>query len=188
MSEVFYRKVGRRYPPVSQHDTGLLNALPVGSHLVVVAPGSLSVVFQVHPDSAPVLAALRACRDDLLQWMREASEPRPAKVLLTQQEREAWEAFRRSAGYDLLLVRPAAGKILDRLEKSLMVEVAKMNLVRDTEECGADFAAWVDQVARYQKTLADLLLVAKNKNLPVGTRLMRMIAELEETLNAIQDE
>lgn len=120
MPETFYRKCGRRYQPVAYYDRGLLDALPHGSHLVTVAPGSQSIVYQVHPDTAPLLAALRACRDDLLRFIAEIGEPRPAKVLMTPQEREAWEAFRQNTGHNLMLIRPSAVEILDRLERALL--------------------------------------------------------------------
>ncbi len=125
MPETLYRKAGRRYQPVAYYDEALRGALPFGHHLLTVSPGQQSIAYQVRPDTAPLLAALRACRNDLLRLITEASAPRPAKVLATQQELEAWEAFKRGAGYDLVLIHPSAAEILDRLEKALIALAAE---------------------------------------------------------------
>ena len=84
--EVLYQKVGRRYKPWGMiYD---LNGLPLGAHLVVVKPGSQSMLYNVEPDRAALLAAMREASEAMIDAMREASELQPQQVPITQEQRD----------------------------------------------------------------------------------------------------
>ena len=61
-------------------------------------------------------------------------------------------------------------------------ELTFVDLIRDHDEPSADFVALVDEVIRYRQLLAELLQIAADKQLSVGSRLMTLIAKLEAAL------
>lgn len=80
MQEIYYKKVGRRYVPVSIYDSNLSSAFPQGSHLVIV-DGSWTVYRRdVKPEHAPVLAVAHEVREAMLKAVQEASEMRVGPV------------------------------------------------------------------------------------------------------------
>lgn len=82
--EVLYQKVGRSYKPWGMiYD---LNGLPQGAHLVVVKPGSQSLLYNVEPHRAALLAAMREATEAMIDAMREASELQPRQVPITQEQ------------------------------------------------------------------------------------------------------
>lgn len=84
--EVLYQKVGRRYKPWGMiYD---LNGIPQGAHLVVVKPGSQSMLYNVDPDRAALLAAMREATEAMIDAMREASELKPQQAPITQEQRD----------------------------------------------------------------------------------------------------
>ncbi len=72
MTETFYRKRGRRYVPVAEYDDTFLSSLQLGNHLVQVKPGVRTVHFQIEPDNAAVLAAIKQCGDEAATALYEA--------------------------------------------------------------------------------------------------------------------
>jgi hypothetical protein len=83
MREVFYKKVGRKYVPVSEYDSTLLDALPKGAHLVLCYPGGRSTRYNIDPDFAPMIAAGRYAEEAVSKSLMASSEIRPA----------AWDKF-----------------------------------------------------------------------------------------------
>lgn len=84
--ETLYIKKGRRYKPWGTiYD---INGLPEGTHLVVVKPGSQSMLYNVEPDRAALLAAMREATEAMIGAMREASELQPQQVPITQEQRD----------------------------------------------------------------------------------------------------
>ena len=65
-----YKKVGRRYKPVAEHEEW--DSYPAGAHLVVCSPGSTMRRFNIDPDRAGLLAA--ADEIERLAAMLEAAE------------------------------------------------------------------------------------------------------------------
>ena len=90
MKETFYRKVGRRYEPVSEYDSNFCDAFPKGAHLVVTVPGGRSTRYNVDPNYAAMIAAGRVAEDAICAAMFKADEIQPPRRAMTEAERDAW--------------------------------------------------------------------------------------------------
>ena len=96
VKKVFYEKRGRRYYPVSEYDSDLMDGLPKGSHLISVYPGGKSTRYQVEPNYAAVIAATRVAEDAISRAISNATEIRRQQrhetgEPLTPGQRAAWE-------------------------------------------------------------------------------------------------
>jgi hypothetical protein len=95
MSEILYRKIGRRYVPVSvTHDPGWTP----GSHLVVVCREFRVTQHQIDPAFAEVEAAIIEAGKEMAMAIRDASRIRPDVAKWTEKQLKGWEAFRKVAG------------------------------------------------------------------------------------------
>ena len=70
-----YKKVGRRYRPVAEHEEW--DSYPEGAHLVICHPGSTMCRFSIDPDRAGLLAAAEPLRAETL---RAGDSPRRWKI------------------------------------------------------------------------------------------------------------
>lgn len=118
----FYRKEGRRYKPVLYSDAQLDRAFPEGTHLVVVKPGWESRIFNINPDAAPLLAALKLAEEDVMRVMLAATQARPDREPLNDRQMAAYERFKQAMGDDhLCLLRyPSLRDIYDTLVEKLL--------------------------------------------------------------------
>lgn len=91
MKQIFYKKQGRRYVPVSEYDNEYLDSFPKGDHLVSVYPGGSSRRFRVDPAFAPMIAAGRYAEDAMSNALIKASEMRPKSAPMTEEQRAAWD-------------------------------------------------------------------------------------------------
>ena len=90
MKTIFYKKVGRRYEPVSEYDNEYLHSFPKGDHLVSVYPSGGSRRYRIDPAFAPMIAAGRYAEDAICTAMSKADEVQPPRRALTEAERAAW--------------------------------------------------------------------------------------------------
>ena len=135
---IFYEKIGRRYRPVYEWDQGLIDAMPRGTHLVMVYPGGESRRYNIDPNYAALIAAGRVAEDAMSTAISKASEMRPQRAMTTEGQRLAWQALARAFGAELATLqinsaRDIAEAGLEALEKeaaSLMEHPA----VRDAYE------------------------------------------------------
>ena len=77
MNDTFYRKIGRKYIPVSYYNSEVMDAFPVGSHIVTVYRGGLCKRYCVDPALLPMMAAGKFATDGMIKAMsnrREQSE------------------------------------------------------------------------------------------------------------------
>ena len=100
MKKIFYEKVGRRYRPVHEYDSDLLNSLPKGSHLINVYPGGQSTRYNIDPNYAAMIAAGRVAEDAMSEAIRKASELRPQRTTITPGQKRAWENLAREFDTD----------------------------------------------------------------------------------------
>ena len=90
MKKIYYEKRGRRYYPVSEYDSDLLDGFTKGSHLVCVYPGGSSRRYNVEPNYAAMIAAGRVAEDAICAAMVKADEVKPSRKALTAEEHAAW--------------------------------------------------------------------------------------------------
>ena len=101
MKTVFYKKVGRRYEPVSEYDSDLCSAMPKGAHLIVSYPGGQSTRYNIDPAYAPMIAAGRLAEDAVSSALTKASELRPSrKKSLTKEQQRLYNQFLDSLDYE----------------------------------------------------------------------------------------
>lgn len=138
MKKIYYEKRGRRYYPVNEYDSTLLDSFPCGYHLVSVYPGGSSRRFNVEPNYAAMIAAGRVAEDAMSEAIRKASEMRPQKTLLTEGQRRAWKKLAREFGDDLAsLTIPSARDIAEIGTQAMIKESAELMAhpaVRDAYE------------------------------------------------------
>jgi hypothetical protein len=101
MKKIFYEKVGRRYKPVREYDTELLDAFPKGTHLVMCYPGGQSRRFNIDPDYAAMIAAGRVAQDAICRAISKASELRPPSNPITIGQKKAWDKLALEFGDEL---------------------------------------------------------------------------------------
>lgn len=101
MKKVYYEKIGRRYHPVAEYDSDLLDSFPRGAHLVMCYPGGSSRRFNVEPNHAALIAASRVAEDAMSDAIRKASEMRPQRTPITPGQKKAWEKLAKEFGNDL---------------------------------------------------------------------------------------
>ena len=93
MKTVFYKKVGRKYEPVSEYDNEYLDSFPKGDHLVSVYPGGGSRRYRIDPAFAPMIAAGRYAEDAISHNIQKATELRPHNTKMNDEEMTRWRAF-----------------------------------------------------------------------------------------------
>ena len=94
MKKIFYEKVGRRYKPVLEYDTELLDSFPRGDHLVSVYPGGKSTRYHINASYAPMIAAGRVAEDAISRAIHDASEAKPKERPISEEQRKAWETMK----------------------------------------------------------------------------------------------
>lgn len=131
MKKIFYEKVGRKYIPVQEYDSQLLDALPKGAHLVCVYPGGQSTRYNVDPAYAPLIAASRAAEDALAQALVRAGEMRlqvrERERNLTEAQRAAWENLIKVFGEGARQLEwPSAREVAEEGMKALREEAESL--------------------------------------------------------------
>lgn len=136
--EVFYRKVGGRYKPVSEYDHNLLDSFPKGDHLVMCYPGGSSRRFNIKPALAPMIAAGRFAEDAISSAVIKASEMRPHQKPITEKQKKAWENLSKAFGTERYYIEiPSAREIAEAGTNAMITEAEKLMehpMVRDAYE------------------------------------------------------
>ena len=108
MKKVYYEKVGHKYVPVSMADTDF-TAFPKGSHLVVCAPKNYTMHrYNVDPAFAPMIAAGLYVRPAIEDALHTASEKRPARKPITEEQLTAWQKLAEAFGDELCTLQGAS--------------------------------------------------------------------------------
>lgn len=125
--EVYYKKVGRRYVPVSYYNSEVMDAVPLGAHLIVKRSGVTSRRDQVDPAFAPMIAAGFYAEDAISSTIVKASEARPSKISITQEEADAWENLKKVMGNDVCYIQyPSAADATRAGVKAMQAEAEKL--------------------------------------------------------------
>ena len=129
MVGTYYKKVGRKYVPVSYYDSNLMDALPEGSHLTVVKTGGTVRRCKIDDALAPMIAAGIYAENAMCNVLLKASDLRPAtKKQLTPEQAEAWLNFVTVMGGDIHSVEiPSVAECI-RAGVNAMVEEANRRM------------------------------------------------------------
>lgn len=124
---IFYRKVGRKYEPVSEYDSEYLDSFPKGTHLVMVYPGGQSRRFNIDPNYAAMIAAGRVAEDAISTAIAKAQDLRPKTTPITEEQQALWKALAKSFNDDdYPLIRPAARDAAEAGLKAMQEEAEKL--------------------------------------------------------------
>ena len=127
VKKIFYEKVGRRYKPVSEYDSELMDGFPKGAHLVMSYPGGRSTRYNINPNYAALIAASRVAEDVISEAVRKASEIRPHQTPITPEQKKAWDNLTKAFDSDRYYVElPSAREIAEAGVKALQLEADKL--------------------------------------------------------------
>jgi hypothetical protein len=127
MKKIFYEKVGRRYKPVSEYDSALMDAMPKGTHIIMSYPGGKSTRYNIEPNYAAMIAAGRVAEDAISTAIQKASEMRPHNKPVTEKQQKAWKALAKAFGDDRYYVEiPSAREIAEAGIKAMMTEAEQL--------------------------------------------------------------
>jgi hypothetical protein len=101
MKTIYYKKVGRRYVPVSEYDSEYLDSFSKGTHIVMCYPGGQSRRYNIDPNYAAMIAAGRVAEDAICKAISKASELRPKQSPITPGQKKAWEKLAKEFGNEL---------------------------------------------------------------------------------------
>lgn len=98
--EILYRKVGRKYEPVSQYWRDCGNEMRVGTFLLTYAhaDGGGSYQYDVAPDTAGFVAAAMIAKKGMEAAISEASKMRPANGKYSKKQMAIIEKFKVDMG------------------------------------------------------------------------------------------
>lgn len=127
MKKVYYIKEGRRYKPVAEYDSDLMDSYHKGTHLVMCYPGGISRRFNVDPNYAAMIAAGRVAEDAISKALMRASDLRPKSAPLTPGQKAAWENLVKEFGPDARYLEwPSAREACEEAVKAMQEEAAKL--------------------------------------------------------------
>ena len=131
MAETFYRKIGRRYKPVSEYDQTLMDSFPKGSHLVVCVPGGRSTRFNIDPNYAAMIAAGVVAEDAVRTALVKAGEIRMQSKdrsrELTPAQKAAWDNLVKEFGDSARQLEwPSTAEVAEEGLKAMQAEAMKL--------------------------------------------------------------
>lgn len=123
----FYKKVGRRYVPVSEYDSEFADAFPKGNHLISIYPGGKSVRYRIDPAFAPLIAAGRYAEDAITDAVVQATKFTPSRKPVTEEQREAWNRLCIAFGDDRYALHyDSARGVAEKAVETLTKEANKL--------------------------------------------------------------
>jgi len=127
----YYRKVGRRYIPVSEYDPEVCDAFPKGTHMVQSYPGGSLRRFNIDPKFAPMIAAGRIAEEVISRKIMEATEirrrPEKRTTPLTPGQKAAWDKLVEEFGEDARQLEwPSVREIAEAGVNAMVEEAEKL--------------------------------------------------------------
>jgi hypothetical protein len=124
---IFYKKEGKKYVPVYEYDSELLDAYPKGTHVVVCYPGGKSTRFNINPNHAAMIAAGQTAEDAISKAIMEASSVQMKRNPMSDREREAWHHLIEVWGDEARTITyPSARSIAEAGVKAMCEEAEKL--------------------------------------------------------------
>jgi len=151
MKETFYKKVGRRYVPVSEYDIDLFNSMSKGSHLVMCYPGGRSIRYNVNPNHAALIAASRVAEDAMTHALFRASEMRPKHRPYTEKQKQAWLNLQRAFGDDMYALNSESARGIAEAGIRALQEEADKLLTNSAVRLAYDHFLMVAELTKKEK-------------------------------------
>ena len=152
MKKTFYEKIGKRYVPVKEYDSDFLDALPLGNHLIMSRPGKKSVKYNIDPNYASLIAAGSIAQDAICNAMLKASELKPSKQPITQEQKIAWENLAKSFGQEMYTLNGVGvNEIVQAGIESMQQEAEKLMKHTSVQEAYDHFITMVKLCSDYQE-------------------------------------
>jgi hypothetical protein len=127
MKKIFYEKVGRKYVPISEYDSNLMDAFSHGTHLIHCYPGGKTTYYRIEPAYAPMIAAGRVAEYEIHKALHKASEIRPQSTPITPGQKRAWKKLAKEFGDDLCTLNgPSTHDIAEAGVKAMQAEAEKL--------------------------------------------------------------
>jgi hypothetical protein len=124
MKKLYYIKEGRKYVPVSEYDSDLLDSFHTGVHIVMSYPGGSSRRYNIDPAFGPMIAAGRYAEDAISKKIMDTSALRVPErdQPLTPAQLKAWKALAKAFGQEQYALewcsyREAAEAGVDAMQK-----------------------------------------------------------------------
>jgi len=125
MKKIYYIKEGRKYVPVAEYDSDLLDSFSKGTHLVMVYPGGTSRRFNIDPNYAAMIAAGRVAEDAICRAIAKASELRPQRSPITEGQQKAWKNLAKEMGDELCTLYGSSARDCAEAGVKAMMEEAE---------------------------------------------------------------
>lgn len=151
MKKVFYEKQGRRYVPVKEYDSFLMDSFPRGAHLVICYPGGSSTRYNIDPNYAAMIAAGRVAEDKICDAMVKASELRPQREPLTPGQVRAWNKLKKEFGDERFSLQGASVRDCAEAGIKSMMEEANELLKNPAVRKAFDYFQMVCDLTREHK-------------------------------------
>lgn len=130
MKKIFYEKIGRRYVPVAEYNTEWIDSFRKGTHLLMCYPGGASRIYNIEPNHAAMIAAGRVAQDEISKAIMKASDLRPKRAPLTEEQKTAWENLVKAFGEEARTLEwPSAREAAEEAVKAMINEAE--NLLSD---------------------------------------------------------
>ena len=150
--KVYYIKEGRKYIPVAEYDSDLMDSFPKGNHLVQCYPGGSSRRFNVDAKLAPMIAAGRFAEDAISKEIMRASDLRPKRAPLTEGQRAAWQKLVEEFGPDAKTLEwPSAREVAEAGVNAMIAEAEKLMEHPMVKEAYDEFMATCKLVSENNK-------------------------------------
>ena len=113
--------------PVAEYDNELIGSYSYGATLVVCTKGVTTKKYKIDPAFAPMIAAGEFAKDAMSAALMNASDLKPTKVPITEEQRDAWIKLSKAFGDDIHLLQwPSYKEAVDAGINAMQQEAVRM--------------------------------------------------------------
>ncbi len=154
MKKLYYIKEGRKYVPVAEYDSDLMDAFPKGAHIVMCYPGGKSTRYGIDPAYAPMIAAGRVAEDAIAKAIYDMSEAKPKQTPITERQRAAWQEMKAAFGDEFFSLTFKSTRDLAEVGVQAMMEEQEKLLTNPTVRKAYEKFLLIAELTKEQNTTA----------------------------------